>query len=203
MYKHNFDLEINTEELNEKLFNETSKYIQGEADKFKDNVFGKIANDIESFMYERFDNVQEKYFDEVTSFLLDKKYSHVDESKKAKLTEWLKGLGHTPQEFRKKIYEENKTDILEQIQYDSVYELLQNMYESSYFRSWEFKDISTNYPQSQVVKEFLRILVQQNGFHEYVHELLNSENKKQYERLRELRNKVREVESTVDELTDI
>jgi hypothetical protein len=203
MYTHDFKLEFNDEELNEKLFKEASEFIKQEADKFEKSVFGKIAEDMEHFMYERLENVQQVYFREVTAFLLDEKYSSINSDKKLKLTEWLKGLGFTQEEFRKKIYEENKQDIIEQIQYDSIYELLKNMYERSYFKSWDFKDISTAYPQSQVVKEFLRVLVKQNGSQEYIHELLDSENKKQYERLQELRNKVIEVEDKIEELTTV
>src|SRR5699024_9930903 len=109
------------------------------------------------------------------------------------------------QEFRKKIYEENKDIITKQITNDATYEYVRNMFRS-YFRSWEFKDITVNYPQSEVVRSFLDELIKQEGFNDEILKMLDSEIKDKLEELKYLNTringKLNKLESLEDEVDD-
>lgn len=190
MYFHDFKLNIDDKELNEKIFNLTMDFLEKEIKTFQEKLFISIIEDIEHYMYERFENVQEQYFREIVSFLLGNE-RYINPEKENKLKEWLRGLGYTQESFRRKIYEDNKDDIVEQIQYDAVYELIQNMFTKSYLKSWHFKDINNLYLQSEVIKGFLDALIEKDGFQKYLSEVLDEKNKAKYERLQELKNKLK------------
>lgn len=190
MYFHDFKLNIDDKELNEKIFNLTMDFLEKEIKTFQEKLFISIIEDIEHYMYERFENVQEQYFREIVSFLLGNE-RYINPEKENKLKEWLRGLGYTQESFRRKIYEDNKDDIVEQIQYDAVYELIQNMFTKSYLKSWHFKDINNLYLQSEVIKGFLDALIEKDGFQKYLSEVLDEKNKAKYERLQELKNELK------------
>lgn len=179
MYHSDFKLTVNSDEVNEELFKESTRYIAKQTEKMQSKLFDKLSIDMEKFMYEKFDNVQERYFNNVVSFLLDEDYVHNPDKKK--LSNWLKDLGYTQEKFREKIYNDNKEDIIEQISYDSAYELVKNMFGDSYFKHWEFSDINRNYPQSQVVKGFLDELIERDGFTQYLEGVLDGKIKDKLE----------------------
>lgn len=200
MNYYNFKLEVDDKELNDKLFQSTNKILKEKTKELQEQLFNGVVEDIENFMYERFENVQEQYFREITNFLLDKDYTTVRD--KEKLSDWLKGLGYDQQSFRKKIYQDNKDEIVQQISYDSAYELVKNMFDSSYFRSWDFSDIGKGYPQSQVVRGFLNALVEEDGFQKYLHELMDKGISSKLEEINNLNEYIVQLESKVDRLED-
>ena len=198
MYHHEFKLGINTDELNNELFKETSEYLKEQTEDMQKKLFDKVSSDIEEFMYERFDNVQQQYFENVVTFLLNREYRGAKD--KEKLTKWLSSLGHDQQSFRKKIFEDNKEEITKQISYDASYELVENMFKDSYFKSWDFGDISTAYPQTQVVKGFLNALVKKDGFEDYLKEKVSHEMSNKLEDFNKLSKIVEDLEEKVDKL---
>lgn len=200
---YDFKLNIDTEEVDKALIDKIGSFLEEAMKALQIETTEYIMSGIEDYMYERFDNVQEEYFRKIVSFLLGSKHHRPDNNEEVKLSKWLRGLGYTEQEFRKRIYEENKNEILEQIQYDAVYELATNAFTNSFFKSWEFKDININYPQSQVVRGLLETLANKDGFQEYMGDYLDEINKNKLEYKSQLERKIDELEKRLELLKEV
>ena len=198
MYKHNFDFKDNMEEVGDLVFEKTKDKLEEFENKFKEEVFSTLCNDVEKWLFERFENVRYQYFEGVVSFLTGGDTYCV--KNKEKLIEWLQGLGYTEQTFRKKIYEENKEIINEQIGHDASYELLENLYNNRYFKSWDFGDIHKGYPQSSIVRGFFEYLIEVEGFNEEINNLLDKEIKDKISDLNYYKEKIKELESELEDI---
>lgn len=201
MYKSDFNFEDNMEEETNKLvLNITTDAIKELQQKFTKEVFNQLSDDSEEWLFERYDNVRRNYFDGVVAFLLKQKHTYIKDEKT--LENWLSGIGYTQECFRQKIYEDNKEVINKSITYDAVYETLKNMFNHSYFKSWNFKDITINYPQTEIIKSFLKELIKQNGFNEEIKKMLDLEVSEKLNHMSELRNQICELQNKVTELQD-
>jgi DNA primase len=185
------------ENISKEIYNKTSEYLKEE----QDRIFSKVCSDINSWMHERFSNVYNVMFDYVVNYLLGNPVAHVPQNVKELLAEKLNGLGLKEQKFREKIFEENKETIIHAIKNDSVYELVSNMY-TRYFHAWNYKDISTAYPQSEVIKAFFQLLIDADveGFKSYIGKNLDDEilSKKKY--LEELKKEIQSINQQIEEL---
>lgn len=200
MYLHDFRLNIDDKELNDKLFNSARSFLEEETEKLQERVFDKVSQDMEAFMYEKFENVQERYFKEVTAFLLAKNNSYINPEKKDRLTKWLTGLGYSSEEFRYQIYENNKEDIIKQINYDALYDSVKNMFNDSYFKHWNFTDLQTNYPQSRIINGFMDSLIETNGFSEVLSEKIDKKNKVKMDYLKSLQDEIDTLIAKIDDI---
>ena len=198
MYYHEFKFEDNMEEINDIVFTKTNKKIEQIKKILNDEVFTDLCEDIEEWMFERFDNVRNRYFNGIIAFLLDKDYTYVEDG--LTLEKWLKEIGHTQQSFRKKIYEDNKEIINEAITYDAAYEALKNIFSHSYFKHWDFNDISAGYPQSYIVRDFMKKLINKNGFNEEIKNMLDQETKVKMSQLESLKKELAEIQNQIEEI---
>lgn len=194
MYRWDFEIDDNLEESTQIVFNDTNKKIEEIKKMISEEITDKMFDDIEDYLYERFDNIREKYFDEVKRFFLD-------ESNNEKLQKWLTGLNYTQETFRKKIYNDNKEVINQAIADDSVYEILKNMFENSYFKYWEFKDINTRYPQTCVIDGFLDQLIKLDGFNEELKKRLDKQIQNKIDELQELKQRVNSIQQELENIT--
>lgn len=198
MYKHQFNFEDNMEELEKPLLKTTMEEVKELQKQFNKEVFSTICNDIETWLYERFDNVRQSYFDGVVAFLLDQKCVYVKD--KETLEQWLSGIGYDQTSFRKKIYADNKEIINKAITYDAVYEALENLFNHGYFRSWDFGDIYKGYPQTNMIKSFLRQLIKLDGFNEEVKKMLDEEINNKLDEIKYYKNNLAEIQAKIAEL---
>ena len=97
MYRHQFNFEDNMEDLEKPILKTTMEEIKELQKKFNKEVFGTICDDIETWLYERFENVRSSYFNGVVAFLLNEKNTYVTD--KETLEKWLSGLGYTQESF--------------------------------------------------------------------------------------------------------
>lgn len=193
--RYEFDKDENddNEKINKLVFDKTKSYINElKTDMFKD-LFRALSEDIENYMYERFDNVKHKYFDQVTNFLLGKYFCDNDDPQ---CKEWLTSIGYDASSFRKKIYEENKEDILNSLQSDATYEKLENKF-NSYFNSWTFQDISKAYPQTIIIQKFMNYLVEKEpeGFKVYIQKLNDRTIQQQLEKIEYYKKEIADLQS--------
>ena len=202
MYYTEFPIEDNMEELKDLIFEKTNNYIEENTKKVSDEIYNNLTGDIEDYLYERFSNIRYRYFEEVTTFLLDRKYHSIDSNVKLKLEEWLSGLGYDQQKFRIKIYNDNKQIINQAITDDAIYERLEGMFDNGYFKSWEFKDITKGYPQSSIIKSFLKQLVELEGFKEELNKVIDEETKEKMNELNYLKKEIKETKDKLEELLD-
>lgn len=201
MYLHDFRLDVDDKELNEKLFSSAKSFLEEETEKLQKSVFDKVSEDMESFMYEKFENVQERYFREVKSFLLGEDV-FIKQGVKERLTKWLSDLGYSSESFRLKVYEENKEDIVKQINYDALYDSVKNMFNDSYYKHWNFSDIQTNYPQSRIINGFMDALIEQNGFSEALSEKIDKKNKEKMSYLKYLQDEIDALGAEIDDIRE-
>jgi hypothetical protein len=173
------------------VFDKTREYINKESETFKKEVFDKVTDDIEEWMFERYENVQRQYFSDITTVLLGQKYQSVKD--KEKIEEWLLGIGYSAQSFRKALYEENKEEILSALVNDSLYERLDNLFKSSYFRYWELSDITKNYPQTAIINHFTNYLLSKKGFADFMNMKLDDCIKSKREELQELERQISKI----------
>lgn len=200
MYRSNFNFEDNMEELEKPILKTTVEEVREIQKKFNKDVFNAICNDIEDWLYERFENVRQDYFNSVVAFLLDQKNTYVKD--KETLQKWLSGIGYDQISFRKKIYEDNKNEIIKAITEDAVYEVLNNMFDSSYFRSWDFKDITINYPQTTIIKNFMRQLIRKDGFNEEIKKMLDEEIQNKLNQIKYYSEELIKIQENIDNLTN-
>ncbi len=198
MYRYEFEFEDNMEDVSGLILDKTINKVKELQKQFNKEVFPAICDDIESWMYERFDNVRRQYFDAVVAFLLDQDNTHVTD--KETLSEWLSGIGYTQAKFRTKIYEDNKEIINKSITGNAVYETLENMFETGYFRSWKFSDITKGYPQSIIIRKFMRELVKRDGFDEEIKAMLDAEAKEKLARIAYLKEELKQIEQRIEEI---
>lgn len=202
MYKFNFEDEEENklmEESTDFILKRTDKKIKEAQKKLGQDLFETLSSDIEEWMYERYDNVRRRYFDGVVAFLLNQKNTHVN--KIESLEKWLQGIGYDQQSFRKKIYQDNKETINKAITYDAIYEALETLFTHSYFRSWDFKDIYKGYPQTILIKEFLRQLILKDGFNDEVKNMLDNEIKQKLNELKDLKKEIGDIQRKIENLT--
>lgn len=192
------DEEDGMEDFKEFIFQATDKKIEEAQKKLGQDLFNSLSNDIEEWMYERFDNVRRRYFDDVVAFLLNKDNVYVRD--KETLDEWFASVGYDQTNFRKKIYQDNKEIINEALANDAIYERMKMMFESGYFRSWNFTDISKGYPQSDLVRNFLHNLLEKNGFDEYVESMLNDKIKQRKRELDNLKEDLIKIQKQIEEI---
>ena len=198
MLKSNFNFKDNMEDANDLVLEKTILQIKELQEKFNKEVFDKLCEDIEDWLFERFENVRWQYFNGIVAYLLDQDCVYI--SDKETLEQWLSDIGYTQQSFRKKIYEDNKETINKAITYDAVYEALKDLFNHSYFRTWTFKDITINYPQSTIIREFLRQLIQQEGFDDQVKNMLDDDIKQKMNKLNKLKTEIINIQNRIEEL---
>lgn len=191
MHRYEFNLDDNMEDISKLILERTNSYLEQKSKEFKEEVWDVVAKDIEEFMYERFDNVRHRYFEEVVGFLLGKEHIHL--ANKRTLQDWLQSVGYTEQSFRKKVFEENKDAIIEAIKTDAEYEFAKNLFDSSYYKSWTFADFSGRYPQSDVVKNILYGIVNQKGFTEVFTKMLDVETRRKMADLNDIKSEISEL----------
>jgi len=198
MYRSQFEIEDNMEETKDLVLDKTIKTIESLQKKFNEEVFSSICDDVETWMFERFENVRRRYFDGIVSYLLDEDYRCI--TKVEPLEKWLAGLGYEQQSFRKKIYLDNKEEINNAIACDAVYQLIENMFVNNYFKSWEFKDITRGYPQTEIIKGFLKELISKDGFNEEVKNMLDNEINQKILKLKNLKEELSTLQEKIDSL---
>jgi hypothetical protein len=201
MYINDLKVEDGIDEVadNKIVMAETTAYIEKIKADFLKEVWYKLTDDIEKWMYERYDNVKMKYFDELITMLVGE---HRWGANEAKVNEWLTSLGYDSCKLRKKIYEENKDMINKAIADDAIYEYLDRNFGNKYFGEWNFKDITTNYPQTDIVRKFMGVLMAKEGFPEYVTSVLDKGilEKKAY--LDQLKQEIASIEASIKKLED-
>jgi hypothetical protein len=176
--------ETNIEELEKEMFKVTDDYLNKAAEKFKKEMFHEVSTDLENWMSERIDNTKRYFFDAVVNYLIGRRCTGIDNKDKETINDFLKEIGFSAESLRLKIYEENKETILKEITNDSIYECLENFNRS--FKHWDLKDITTNYPQTDIIKKFIRYIVKIDGLENYIFEELNNEIKEKKEELKKL-----------------
>jgi len=196
-YEFNFD-EDNMEETNEFILEKTTEKIRQLQKELNKEVFNTVCADIETWLYERFDNVRYNYFDNIVSFLLG--VSKPEWNDNLKLNEWLTRVGYNQTSFRKKIYQDNKEIINEALANDAIYERMEAMFESGYFRSWDFSDISKGYPQSDLVRNFLHNLLEKDGFDKIFEDMLDFKINQKKNELDILKKRLTEIKQEISEL---
>ena len=200
MYKYQFNFEDNMEELEKPILKTTMEEIKELQKNFNKEVFDNVCHDIETWLYERFDNVRQSYFNGVVAFLLDQKCVYIKD--KETLEEWLSGIGYDQISFRKKIYEDNKETINKAITYDAMYEALEKLFEHSYFKSWNFSDINKRYPQTIIIKNFMQQLIKLDGFDNEIRKMLDEEvNQKLYE-IKYYKDELAEIQEKIKKLNE-
>lgn len=197
-YFEDVELNENMEESKELIFKETDKKIEEAQKKLGQDLFDTLSSDIEEWMYERYDNVRRRYFDNVIAFLLNKDYTHIRDSET--LEQWLSSVGYDQTNFRKKIYQDNKGAINEALANDAIYERIKAMFESGYFRSWDFSDISKGYPQSDLVRNFLHNLLEKDGFDKIFEDMLDFKINQKKNELDRLKKQLIEIKQEISEL---
>lgn len=201
MLRYYFEDEQENEQMEESkefIFQQTDKKIEEAQRKLGQDLFETLSNDIEEWMYERYENVRGRYFDGVVAFLLDK--DCVSYKGKETLQEWLSGVGYDQQSFRKKVYQDNKEVIHEALANDAIYERMKSMFESGYFRSWDFNYISKGYPQSDLVRNFLNNLLEKDGFDKVVEDMIDNRIKQKKNELDRLKKELINIKRQIEEL---
>jgi len=198
MLKYEFNFEDNMEEMNEFILEKTTEKIRQLQKELNKEVFNTVCADIETWLYERFDNVRYNYFDNIVSFLLG--VSKPEWNDNLKLNEWLTRVGYNQTSFRKKIYQDNKEIINEALANDAIYERMEAMFESGYFRSWDFSDISKGYPQSDLVRNFLHNLLEKDGFDKIFEDMLDFKINQKKNELDILKKRLTEIKQEISEL---
>jgi hypothetical protein len=198
MLRSNFNFKDNMEDVDNLVLEKTISQIKELQEKFNKEVFDKLCEDIEDWLFERFDNVRWQYFNGIVAYLLDQNCVYI--TNKETLEQWLSKIGYTQQSFRKKIYEDNKETVNKAIVYDAVYEALKNLFNHSYFKSWTFKDITINYPQTIIIKEFMRQLILTEGFNDEIKNMLDVEIKNKMNELSNLKLRIGDIQDKLGEL---
>lgn len=198
MWYSDVKTEDNQDLLEGLVFHKTIEEVNKLQEKFNKEVFSALCYDIENWLYERFDNVRRQYFDEIVAYLLGTKHTYIEDEET--LERWLSGIGYDAEIFRRKIYQENKDIINKAITQDAIYETLERIFKYNHFKDWTFKDISARCPQSNLVKEFLRLLIQKDGFNEEVTNMLDEEINKKIEYIDYLNEKITDTKNQLKEI---
>ena len=188
--------ETGVDELEKAMFQKSTEYLQKQAEEMRKNLFHHIADDLEQWMWERIDNTKRYYFDSIVNFLCNVKTIHIPERNKEEIENFLKEIGYTTENLRRTIFEENKDVILEAITDAMIYERLEN--EKSfytYFKHWDFKDVGKSYPQTEIVKHFIRYIMKKEGFEKHLSGQIDKEIEEEKEYLESLRARIREAEN--------
>ena len=201
----NFDLsslEIDGEdELEQMALTKTKEQVAKLEKIFSKDIVNAIFSDVEEWIKERSSNVRESYFNEITNFLLGKKNCYISESGREDLETRLTGLGYDAEQFRKKIFSENKDALIKAITSDVIYEQLDNYYGNPYFRHWDFSDIKTSYPQSKIASGFLRMLMSKKNFDVTVQSMLSKEIKDRQDELYNLEQKLDDIRRQIGNIS--
>ncbi|MFA7157646.1 MAG: hypothetical protein WC123_08190 [Bacilli bacterium] len=201
MLKYYFEDEQENENMEKSkklIFQQTDKKIEEVQKKLGQDLFETLSNDMEEWIFERYDNVRRCYFDGVVAFLLDKNYTSY--KGKETLEQWLSSVGYDQQSFRKKIYQDNKEIINEALANDAIYERMKSMFKSGYFRSWDFSDISKGYPQSDLVRTFLHNLLEKNGFNKVLEDMVDFKTKQKINELNRLKGQLADINKQINEI---
>lgn len=101
MNRFDFNFEDNMDDYKELILQKTDRLIE----EIKKDLFHSLCDDIEKWIFERFENVRRHYFKSVIDFLINEESTTRD---RKKLTEWLTEEGFTQKTLRAKIYADNK-----------------------------------------------------------------------------------------------
>ena len=183
----------NMEDVRDLILDKTEILINEAQEKFKEDVFKALCNDIEDWLFERFSNVRREYFDGIVNFLCGSKYNYVKDE--GKLKEWLSDIGFTQETLRQTIYIENKDIINKAITHDAIRETLEGFGKHSFLRDWIFGDITVGYSQSLMARGFLKVLIEKDGFDEYMHEILDEAILKKMEYVQKLNKEIADLEN--------
>ena len=199
MYQHKLNIPDEMEKESGIILKQTTEFLKKASESFEKDVFSKLCDDIETWIFERFENVRRQYFDGIRAFLCGETSTYIEDSKT--LSIWLHEIGYTPKSFRKKIFEENKQDILEAITDDAIHERLKHSF-VRYFGGWEFSDITTGYPQSDIINSFMEYLMTKKGFDVCFDKKLSKKIKSKQEELARLNEEIIKIKESIYELVD-
>lgn len=188
------------DELEQSLFKKSSEYLQKKSEEMKKEMFGELSFDIEQWIGERIDNVKRYFFDAIINHILAVRSIHVDSEDRKTIDKFLSGIGYTAESLRRKIYEENKEVILSNLLQDAYYERIKPF--GRYFQSWDFKDITINYPQSLIIKGFLEEIILKKGFKEYTESLLSTDIVRLKKERDDLLDSLNKIKSEIESLTE-
>ncbi len=198
--KETIDKEI--EDLEQGLFINSKKYI----DQIKEKIFGdlylKFSEDIENYMYEHSENVKRRYFNEIINFLTGNQTSYG--KNKELLEKWLTDLGYDAEKFRKRIFEENKDIIIKQIMEDSIFDKMEDLFAHSYFSDSTYKHLTTNYPQTLVVKGFINFLTNLNNteFNKLLSDKIDETVKNKRQELDDLKKEIDDIMTVLNKIKE-
>lgn len=183
----------NMEDVRDLILDKTRLLLNEAQEKFKEDVFEALYNDIENWLFERFDNVRREYFDGIVNFLCGSKYNYVKDEEKLK--EWLSDIGFTQETLRRTIYIENKDIINKAITHDAIKDVLEGFGKHSFLRDWTFSNITVGYSQSLMAEGFLKVLIEKDGFDDYMHEILDDAILKKMEYVQRLNKEIADLEN--------
>ena len=192
MYKADFEIQDGMNKSEGELLKNLDKILDKRFEELKESLYDSV----EGWIEERYENVRYKYFKSITRFLLGE--TEIARNKNVK--DWLKELGYDAKSFRKKIYEENKEEILETLKHDALFELIENLFSNSYFKFWEFDDLNQPAPQSKIVKGFLRELIKTKGFNETLKNMLDEEIREKLDELKSIEMELSELKNSFEEI---
>ena len=192
-YTLDMDFKVNEEELSS-LTSKTKELVGKQISEITKELKESVFNDIENWMQERSENTFNKMFNYITDYLLGNENRYVPKDRKEKMDNLLKGIGFDAESFRKRIYKDNKEDIIQAIKYEKLYEEIKNMADVYAFKIFKYKDIKMNYPQSEIIREFVKYIIDEVDIKEYLVERIDKEILDKLEYLRELKGEISETE---------
>jgi hypothetical protein len=187
----------NKDEILKDIFKKTEKYLSDKAETFKKDVFSEVADDIETWIEERLDNVLQRNFTYLEQILFDGN-SYVPNERKEAINNYLIGIGYTAEKFRKKLFDEHKDEILKALEGDIIYEKLKCIFDNYSFGNYSIQSLNTSYPQTSIIKGFARYMINQMPFNEFMESEINKTIKDAKVELNELRLKIKQAEEILD-----
>jgi len=182
------------EEVLKECFAGAREFLEEESKKLQEGVFNKTAESIEKWLEERLDNGVSKTFDHVTNALLAHRTSQwVDPSVREEVNNLLLGIGYSPKSFRKKLFEENKEEILKDFQANAIYISLQDAFSRYSFKDYSIESMKRAYPQTEILQGFARYMLDQKDFSKYLDSYFDNEIINKKKQLDELSKRIEEA----------
>ena len=188
--------------LKEIMLNNIPELLDKILNKHKAKIENVFMENLEETIEDSMENAKNYIFNDIMSIILGKNNVYVSEKHKTFIEDSLLGLGYTASSLRKKIYEENKENVLKAIQRDAAFEKIENTLLDRMFYCWDFKDINKDYPQSILIRSLFKSVAGKKHLKEWAIEKSEKELSDLLKEVDEQKKELSKLKSQINVLFD-
>jgi len=182
----------NRQMFEQSMIKKTISCVDEAFQKISKNMLNAIYADLEEYAYEHIENAKNAYCETLEAYLFGTSYVYLNPKVKDEIDDMLTGIGFTAKGFRKKLYEENKEEILKAFENEHIYSGLEKAFIKYGFQNYELARMKKTYPQTEIIKGFGRFLTSQPDIQDYFVGEITEKIKKAKEELDQLNNRIDE-----------